>query len=345
MVRLNFVGDIALFKEFQDRNIDPFKLIVLPESDYNIGNFEFIIPLKRDKYFFDVSDQYAVGYDYFTSLELNRFNAFSMANNHCMDYGWEGLEDVIKVFEKKGISSFGVGSDEFNILKFELNGISFAIIAVVKSGRWSRSAEIPSGPDPYNIDAIIEKIRYLKSSTNHVIVFPHFGTELVDIPDPDDVKNARLMIDNGATAVIGHHPHIIQGIENYKNGIIAYSLGSFIYIPENEGGYSRNQSKNRNFSICLNLSFNKDGIASAEPVFYRYDEKSSIPLLFEGRIPYFDEVNNLVNNSKAYYSRIRKELLSRELTGFYQRFKKNPFKTIKHYLSYLKFKHIKKILS
>lgn len=345
MISINFVGDIALFKEFQNMKIDPFKEINLPESDYHIGNFEFIIPHKRNKYFFDVLDQYAIDYDYFESLNLNRFNAFGMANNHCMDYGREGVEDVINIFNKLCIPYFGVGFEDFNILKFELKGISFAIIAVVKNGRWSRNSEMPFGPDSYDIDKIIDKIKSLKEDVDHVIVFPHFGTELVDIPDPVDVKNSRVMIDNGATAVIGHHPHIIQGIENYKEGIIAYSLGSFIYIPENEEGFKNSQSENRDFSICLNLTFDKKKIIKTNPVNYKYDEKLKIPIELKERNPYFDQVNSLIDNHKAYYSRIRHDLLKREINSFYQRFKKNPLSTVKHYLEYFKFKHIKKILS
>lgn len=345
MVGINFVGDIALFKEFQNKKIDPFKQISLPESDYNIGNFEFIIPEKRNKYFFDVSDQYAIDFNYFESLNLNFFDAYGIANNHCMDYGKEGLEDVITVFKKNNISCFGVGFDDFNILRFEMKGVSFAIIAVVKTGRWSRNNEIPFGPDSYDIDRIINEIKSLQEKVHHVIVFPHFGTELVDIPDPIDVKNSRFMIDNGASAVIGHHPHIIQGIENYKEGIIAYSLGSFIYIPEYEEGFKFSQSKNRDFSICLNLTFDKKNIIKINPVYYKYDDKLKIPVKMKDRNPYFDQVNNSIDNSKAYYSRIRQELLKREINSFYQRFKKNPLSTTKHYLSYIKFKHLKKMLS
>jgi 2',3'-cyclic-nucleotide 2'-phosphodiesterase (5'-nucleotidase family) len=345
MVKVNFVGDVSIFKEYQQLSIDPFKEIYLPESDYNIGNFEFVIPDNRDKYFFDVSEQYAVDFDYFRSLKLNRFNAFGIANNHCMDYGKEGVKDVINVLKENNIFCFGMGIEDFNILKFELKSISFAIIGVAKTGRWSRNSERLFGPDSYNIDKIIDKIKSLKEEVDHVIVFPHFGTELVDIPDPADVKNSRLMIDNGASAVIGHHPHIIQGIENYKDGIIAYSLGSFIYIPENEEGYKTSQNRNRDFSICLNLTFDRKRIIGTNPVYYKYDEKLKIPVPLKEREPYFDLVNSNIDNKKEYYTKIRRELLKREINSFYQRFRKSPLSTIKHYLSYIKLKHIKKIIS
>jgi hypothetical protein len=345
MVRLNFVGDIGLFKEFQVRGIDPFKEIRLPESDFNTGNFEFIIPNKRDKYFFDVLDKYTVDYDYFSSLYLATFDAFGMANNHIMDYGKEGISDVTDIFKSSNISHFGVGTDDYNVLIQELKGISFAFIGFVKNGRWSRKQPEDFGPDPYDIEKLISKVKSLKEWVDHIIIFPHFGTELVDIPDPADVKNSRLLIDAGASAVIGHHPHIIQGIENYKDGIIAYSLGSFIYIPENEAGYHSGQNPNRDFSICLNLNFDQTKITEVKPYYYKYNKQLKIPIEFRDYSPYFDYVNRSINNSKEYHRKIRQVLLKRELISFYERFKNAPVSTLKHYFKYLNISHLKKIFS
>lgn len=344
MVKINFIGDVALFKEFQVKSIDPFRNISLPVSDYNIGNFEFVIPNKREKRYFDVLDKYSIDYDYFNSLNLEVFDAFGVANNHSMDYGQEGSEDMLSVLKKHGIPYFGIGYGDFNIHKFELEGVLFAIIAVVKAGRWSRSNENLYGPDPYDTDKIIEKIKLLKKEVDHVIVFPHFGTELVDIPDPSDVTNSRLMIDSGASAVIGHHPHIIQGVEKYNNGIIAYSLGSFIYISENEQGYKANQCYERAFSLCMNLVFNKDCIIEANAVYYKFDEKLRVPVIYTGSCEYFEKINGLIDNSKEYYNSVRRVLLKREIVSFCQRLRENPISTIKHYVSYLKLKHIKKFL-
>ena len=68
MVSINFVGDIALFKIFEEKGIDPFKEVNLPESDYNIGNFEFIVPNNRENQFFDVSDNYRISHNFFKGL-------------------------------------------------------------------------------------------------------------------------------------------------------------------------------------------------------------------------------------------------------------------------------------
>ncbi len=343
MVSLNLVGDIGLFREYQSKGIDPFAEITLPDSDFSVGNFEFIIPNNRVKYFFDTQEEYAIDYEYFRSLNIKRFNAFSLANNHCMDYGREGVEDLIKVFEDQEINYFGIGEDEFNILKFKIHGITFALLGCVKKGRWSKSTEMPFGPDTYDPERVIFMIKSLKASVDHVIVFPHFGTELVDIPDPIDVEYSRQFIDNGAIAVVGHHPHIIQGIEKYNGGVIAYSLGSFIYIPENELGYSKAQGGDRDYSICLTLKFDNTKLIGIEPVYYRYDRELKIPVRTNNKNPYFNELNELIYNPKAYHRKVREVLLRRELISFFKRFKRSPFLTLKHYFNYFKISHIRKM--
>ncbi len=345
MVSLNLVGDIGLFREYQVKGIDPFAEITLPGSDFCVGNFEFIIPNNRAKYFFDTQEEYPMDYEYFRSLNIGRFNAFGLANNHCMDYGREGVEDLIKVFKDQEINYFGVGEEEFNVLKFNIQGITFALLGCVKKGRWSKSKEMPFGPDTYDPGRIIVMIKSLKASVDHVIVYPHFGTELVDIPDPIDVEHSRQFIDNGAIAVVGHHPHIIQGIEKYKDGVIAYSLGSFIYIPENELGYSKNQGGNRDYSICLSLKFDKTRLIGIEPVYYKYDRDLKIPIKTNDKNPYFIELNDLIYNPKAYHKKVREVLFRREIVSFLQRFRKSPLSTVKHYANYLKISHIRKMFS
>lgn len=328
MVSIKFVGYIGLFDVFEEKGIDPFKEVILPKSDYNIGNFEFIIPNNREKLFFDVSNNNKTNYIFFKELHLNKFNAFSLANNHCMNYGVAGCEDVISVLNEKKIDYFGYGNKNFNLLTFNIKGISFAVIAFVKQGRWNRNQKQKLGPDSYQVDEVIAEIKRLKQPTNHVIEFPHWGTELVDMPDPKDVANARAFIGCGATAVIGHHPHIIQGIENYNNGLIAYSLGSFIYVPEKEVGYSASQCESRNYSMCLNLKFNLKNIIEFKPTIYKYCKINHIlKEISSAEVEeYLNDLNKGINQKNNYSRKVRKQLFRRELKSFAQRFKSTPIK-------------------
>ena len=120
---INFVGDISLFKKYETLNIDPLKEVKIPISDYNIANFEFMISNDRKKNFFDVQDNYAIDYEYFSSLKLEKFQAYSLANNHVMDYGADGIKDAIDIFNMKSLRHFGLGKDDFNPLYIDKDNI------------------------------------------------------------------------------------------------------------------------------------------------------------------------------------------------------------------------------
>lgn len=342
---INFIGDIALFKMYEKLGIDPFSRIVLPVADYHIANFEFIISNNRSKRFYDIEDRYAVSYGFLNQLALNKINAFGLANNHSMDYGADGAFDVIHALQQKSSQAFGFGRDSLNPLLFECNSIKFAVIGVCKKGRWSKEHHNHLGPDDYDKDLIVDCIQSYKKNVHHVIIYPHWGTELISIPDEADVINAKLFIDQGASLVVGHHPHVIQGIESYKHGLIAYSLGSFIYIPEEETGYKSGEAF-RDLSLCLSVNFNEHRIISHQPIFYQYDRTSKLPVSTNNQRAE-KQLNFLscnINNRRLYYTNIRRVLFQRELRSFLSRIKKNPLRTVSHYLKYIKFKHFKKLI-
>jgi hypothetical protein len=345
-MKVNFTGDIGIFRSFERLGKDPFRETELPGADLNIGNFEFIIHKNRPKFFYDVQDHYSCSYNYFESLDAGKFGGLGLANNHCLDYGSEGVSDTLELLNRKGVRAFGYGSRQgYHAGEFEIDGIRVCIIACVKAGRWSRGKH-GFGPDPYDADAILNEIPECKKLCDHVIIYPHWGTELLEIPDQDDVINARKFIDAGASAVIGHHPHICQGIEKYGNGLIAYSLGSFIYIPEDELGY-RGGNENRNISVVLNVDFSKDSIRGYTAYYYRYDPASKLPgLRSPGEVSeYASFLNSNIHNREAYNKQLKSVLLKREFHSFLQRFRKNPLATLVNYLKLLNPRNLKKLFS
>lgn len=345
MVTINFVGDVALFKNYEVMRQDPFNAIELPESDFNVANFEFpVAPDGAKKKFYDVDDNYRVSESFSRQLSIDKFNLYSLGNNHIADYGIEGISKTIEIISSSGSSFFGVGTSGFNSYSCDISGIGFLFIACVKRGRWSRRAgEV--GPDDYDIESLIEYIDLHKGAHDHVIVFPHWGTELVDAPDPCDVINARAMIDAGASCVIGHHPHVSQGCEEYRGGLIAYSLGSFIYLPDFEKG-NIDKSKDRDVSICLSVEFNKCGVINYIPYKFVLNKHLFVPVCHGD----FRQENNyerlcgVIGDRRYYSQRVRSVLLKRELYSFFTRLRENPMSTFFHYLNYISLKHVKKIL-
>lgn len=150
--------------------------------------------------------------------------------------GREGFEKTLEGLEARGIAYVGGGGrgDEKlpGGLIVERSGIRFGFLAYT-TGRF-RS---PPGVTVAKLKrkSVIEDIRALKERTDHVIVSLHWGgIENTYYPSPDQVRLAHAFIENGgATLILGHHSHTIQGgLERYKGGLIAYSLGNFQFDTE-----------------------------------------------------------------------------------------------------------------
>ena len=106
--------------------------------------------------------------------------------------------------------------------------------------------ETASAPLPSPIEWVNKRKIRAKDSVDYVVVILHWGTEKATTPDDGQIQFAHALIDGGADAVIGHHPHVLQGIELYKSGIIVYSLGNLVF-----GGNSRDTYDTGLFEIDL----------------------------------------------------------------------------------------------
>ena len=95
----------------------------------------------------------------------------------------------------------------------------------------------------------------LKAENDYVIVSCHWGQELKETPKPYQIQLAHQLIDKGVDLILGHHPHVVQGIEFYKNRLIAYSLGNFVF-----GSFSERVRD----SMILKLTLTEEGTSEAE---------------------------------------------------------------------------------
>lgn len=168
----------------------------------------------------------------------------SLANNHMLDYGPEGLFDTINALDTNQIVHFGAGRTLAEARKpavVEVNGVKIAFLGYFFLG--DRNIEPPqviatddqpgvaghfSSVDEMKklIDA---DVRAAKQQVDHVIPFFHWGREGKGTPEPYQTELAHFAIDAGASAVLGSHPHVLQGIEVYKGAPVVYSLGNFVF--------------------------------------------------------------------------------------------------------------------
>jgi len=162
----------------------------------------------------------------------NQF-VFSLANNHIMDYGLSGLEESLTLLKNKNMLSCGAGKDVFEArhpLIIEDSGVRIGIISTCEA-QFGVARHNQSGVAEFGT-WIYKAIGKLRKTVDHVIISIHAGME--DSPWPSQYLRDlyHSYIDAGATVVHGHHSHIPQGFEAYKEGLIFYGMGNFAVNPD-----------------------------------------------------------------------------------------------------------------
>jgi poly-gamma-glutamate synthesis protein (capsule biosynthesis protein) len=154
------------------------------------------------------------------------FNMVNLANNHIMDYGEGGLRCTLSEFSdfyKMGIFNEELQSDYVSINK---NGLKIAFISAAEN-TYGCCANSNIGYNWLFDEKFINKLKEIVKCHDYVILNSHIGAEDLQIPLPEVRELYRYYIDIGVSCIIGHHPHVIQGFEDYKGARIYYSLGNF----------------------------------------------------------------------------------------------------------------------
>ncbi|MHB8158645.1 MAG: CapA family protein [Desulfocucumaceae bacterium] len=188
-------------------------------------------------------------------LKSAGFNAVAMANNHMMDYGPEPLKATLILLDSLGIAHSGAGMNLAEARKpavIERNGVKTAFLSysrVFPVQFWATAKK--AGTAPAYESYIKEDIKRSKELADIVVVSFHWGAELMDTTKLYQRTLAHFCIDQGADLVLGHHPHILQGMELYRDKLIAYSLGNFAF-----GSRSRKCTE----SVILKTEFDSTGL-------------------------------------------------------------------------------------
>ena len=161
------------------------------------------------------------------------FNVVSLANNHTLDYGSEGLEDTRAALDKAGISHAGAGRNAIEARQpvyMMADGVTVAVLAYSLTFPEEFWAGLDKPGTAFGHEKHVRAdVATARQTADIVVVSFHWGqegkTELRDY----QTQLAHAAIDAGASAVLGHHPHILQGVEQYKHGVILYSLGNFAF--------------------------------------------------------------------------------------------------------------------
>ncbi|MFY0652294.1 MAG: CapA family protein [Cyclobacteriaceae bacterium] len=237
---ITFTGDVILDRGVSDEtaihgdtllsnSIRPFL-----NTDFNIINLETVLTSNTES-----NKQYAFRYDPGISTYLQRAQVShaSVANNHSYDYGMTGFEETIFSLSNNKIASLG---SSCNVDILSKHGLSVGVLA----------ASLTSDNDHLcirNKDKLQETvISFIKKNPDvPLIVYVHWGLEYQRNPEAWQVDFAHRLVDLGVAMIIGHHPHVFQNIEYYKDKAIVYSLGNFVadaYLPNTTKGAIANVS-------------------------------------------------------------------------------------------------------
>ena len=241
-VRLLFAGDLYLTELLQNKYrqsgigaaADPELLALLQEGDLFILNQEFPFgttgeAMEEKEYTFRVPpDLVSVPADLGVDL-------VTLANNHILDFGRGPLTETLAALDGAGIAHVGAGED-LEAAKapatFEIEGKTLGFLGasrVIPEASWNASRYNSGVFTTYDASQLVEEIKKAKESCDFVAVLVHWGIERNTLPEDYQKTLARQYIDAGADAVIGSHPHVLQGIEYYQGKPIFYSLGNFIF--------------------------------------------------------------------------------------------------------------------
>lgn len=247
VVPLLFVGDVMLgryVEVLQKRGLDPFgDTTSFLKSHTTIVNLEGPIPklhIPTKSYGFSFSfPEGSAGY-----LKKHGVSAVSLSNNHMLDQGSKGYEDTKNILEKEGIFHFGgYDSDTSDYYETQLGSKKVIITGVnMISSTW-------------NEKTVIDRIHliHMMYPDAFLVVYIHWGNEYKLTQSPLQEVFAHKLIDTGVNAIIGSHPHVVEGIEIYKNSPIFYSLGNFIFdqyfSEETQEGYMVSVYLQKNYFV------------------------------------------------------------------------------------------------
>ena len=267
-VSLVAVGDVSLAGRVNEKlgMINPFGSIrnEIKNSAISIGNLECVVTDKgKPTGTGEVlrADPIAINY-------LKTFTILSLANNHVLDCGIDGMKDTLDALKRNGILTLGSGENYQQAIRpliIESNSLRIAFISFVYSFvqdgipffstlQRMRQYDRP-GPARYFRRDVLNWIQKLKEETDYIIASIHWDKERIDYPAPPQRFLAEKLIDYGVNVIFGHHPHVVQGIQKYRNGLIFYSLGNFLFDP-----FIMKHARSTKYGLMVKLSLSAESI-------------------------------------------------------------------------------------
>jgi poly-gamma-glutamate synthesis protein (capsule biosynthesis protein) len=236
--RLMFAGDVMLARGVRRQILAsgdpalPFRKIAFLLSGADLVFVNLESPFSDRGLYYDNGLVFHASPATVAGLQLAHVTVVSTANNHSRDCGAHGVGFTVRWLSSHGIAPVGSSESEAAThcgVVLDRNGIRFGFLGYTydqQNGNWRDIDSRIALADPL---AVARDVKELRKRCDVVIVSMHNGIEYTTEPTRSQITFAHAAVDAGATLVIGHHPHVIQSKENYRGGLIFYSLGNFVF--------------------------------------------------------------------------------------------------------------------
>lgn len=280
-----------------EKGLDPLKFRERMEGELWIGNFEGVAsPVTANKGIYAKAfrvDPEVLG-------KVSHMDVYGFANNHAMEHGPDAYMETVKAIESYGSHIFGLRDKKSYV--FEHQGMKISITGMctrIEASKWE-----PLYWHNPEFKEIQDELAMLPSDAFKVL-YIHWGNEYINRPSAAQKKFAHWLIDAGFDLIIGMHPHVLQGYEDYKSKRIYYSLGNCVFdMPSEQCG----------IGALVEVDFST-GKPDYKEQYIRIDEGCCPHIVLESDIPeqwhfsYLNERLLIDDNSEEYHSEINKGYL------------------------------------
>lgn len=265
---------------------------IIEQADCSILNLECPVLFNRYKPIPKCGPNLHCDIGAIKSIKYLGFNVLSLANNHIMDYGEEGLKDTMQACEQMGIRHTGAGNNLESASKVLYYKIKDKVLAIINccEHEFSIADDNKPGANPLNPIMQYYAIKEARNNSDYVLVIVHGGHEHYQLPSQRMIDTYRFFVDLGADAVINHHQHCYSGYEIYNGKPIFYGIGNFCFDHKD----FRNNKWNEGYMVIIN--FNEEITYQIIPYIQNSDKAGVSLVSYERYAETISQLNDIIKN-------------------------------------------------
>lgn len=238
---------------------------VLADADFRVFNLES--PLAGGRFIAKSGAAFTGDPAAVAALDAVHCDAVTLANNHVFDCGSAGFAATRRLLNDHGIAAFGAGNDADearNVLTVTLHGLRVAMYAISEGEDLLHATATTPGVRGWEVERLADELRRDRDKYDFRIVIAHCGLEYQPFPSFYVYEAFRLWAEAGADLIVGHHPHVVQGMTRFGRVPAFFSLGNFVF-------YQETKLLHRKRGMLLKVRLSRAHGVTAEPIPYRID--------------------------------------------------------------------------